>query len=313
MGEALLLAFFARNIHFLKWLMVRIFCFLLIVMPFFTDAQRVDLDIFGGISNYQGDLQPLVFTLKNANPGAAIIAKYGITEKLFLRGGFSFGSISADDSKNKPSLKPRNLTFWSGIQEFHAGLEYRLFKVGTFPLTPYFFAGAGVFAFDPYAYDNNGTKVRLQPLGTEGQGLPEYPDRKPYSLTQVCIPYGVGIKWQVNCNLYIGAEFRQTKTFTDYLDDVSAGYADETALLNGRGQTTVDFAWRGGFNGRPYPAEGTIRGNPKEGDWYYFLGLTVGLKIHDCETGKFSLGGIFNNTPVGSKRGLRRQVGCPRL
>ena len=270
-------------------------CLLLVPMQQF--AQRIDLDVFGGISNYQGDLQPAVFTFQNSQPAAAVLAKVGITENIFIRAGFSFGSMYGDDSKNKDKLVLRNLSFRSGIQEIHAGIEYRLFKPDRFSITPYGFIGIGYMRYNPYTYfDVNGVteKIFLQPLGTEGQGLPEYPERKLYQLSQLCIPYGGGIKYTINCNLNVGVEFRQTKVFSDYLDDVSSTYANEDALRNGRGQLAVDIAWRRDeIDGTPYPSrEGAIRGDPQNEDWYYFLGLTLGLRINNCETGTFSLGGL---------------------
>ncbi|HMP92082.1 MAG TPA: DUF6089 family protein, partial [Phnomibacter sp.] len=286
-----------------------------------ANAQRLDVDLFGGISNYQGDLQPIFFTLQNANPGAAVILKYGIHDNFYIRGGFSFGSVAASDAKNKPSLQPRNLSFRSGIKEFHTGLEYRIINPEKLQVTPYVFAGVGVFMFNPYAYGANGNqRIYLQPLSTEGQGLSEYPDRKPYNLTQFCIPYGAGIKWQINCNLNVGFEFRQTMLFTDYLDDVSKTYVDQTALLRARGQLAVEMAYRRDeYDGRPYPNAGAGRGNPEQKDWYYFVGATVGLKLNDCETGGFSLGGIFRGRGGGgafrggSSRKIRSRVGCPRF
>ncbi|MCU0395840.1 MAG: DUF6089 family protein [Chitinophagaceae bacterium] len=275
-------------------------------------GQGFDIDMFAGISNYQGDLQPIFFTVQNSNPGAAIILKYGFSKRFYLRGGFTFGSVAASDANNREDLRPRNLSFRSGIQEFTAGFEYRFIDPDRFRVTPYIFAGAGVFRFNPYAYgDGYEGRVYLQPLGTEGQGLSLYPDRTPYNLTQFCIPYGFGIKWQINCNLNMGVEFRQTKLFTDYLDDVSTNYADQAALLQARGQKAVDFAWRGDeFNGAPYPAAGNKRGNPGENDWYYFAGITLGLRLQDCETGTFSLGGLFNRN---KGQRPRAKIDCPRV
>jgi len=274
-------------------------------------SQRIDLDIFGGISNYQGDLQPIFFTTQNANPGAAAILKYGVSDRFYIRAGFSFGSIAGYDAKNKENLQFRNLNFRSGLQEFSAGLEYRLFSPDQHRLTPYVFVAAGVFKFKPYTfYGPDYVKTFLQPLGTEGQGLPEYPGTELYSLTQFCIPYGLGVKYQINCNLNIGFEFRQTKTFTDYLDDVSTEYPEQVALLNGRGQTAVDLTWRADeLNGAPYPAVGTRRGNPVEGDWFYFAGITIGLKLNDCNSGLFTLGGLFNRNT--SSKGSR--IDCPKV
>jgi opacity protein-like surface antigen len=278
-----------------------------------TVAQKLDIDLFGGISNYQGDLQPLFFTLQNANAGGAVILKYGITPNFYARAGFSFGSLAGYDSKNKPELQSRNLDFRSKLSEFHAGLEYRLIRPDKFAVTPYFFAGVGVFSYNPYTYHSSSTaKIYLQPLSTEGQGLAGYPDRKPYDLTQLCIPYGLGLKWQVNCNLNVGVEFRQTKVFSDYLDDVSKTYVNETELRDARGQIAVDLAWRTDeFNGRPYPSSDINRGNAAEDDWYYFAGITVGLKLNDCETGGFSLGGLFKGR--GNSTKLKSKVDCPKV
>jgi Domain of unknown function (DUF6089) len=274
-------------------------------------AQRIDLDLFGGISNYQGDLQPKFFTGQNANPGAAAILKYGVSDRLYIRAGFSFGSIAGNDAANKENLRFRNLNFRSGLQEFSAGLEYRIFSPEQHRFTPYIFVAAGIFKFKPYTfYGPNTVKTFLQPLGTEGQGLPEYPGTELYSLTQFCIPYGLGVKYQINCNLNIGFEFRQTKTFTDYLDDVSTEYPDQAALLSGRGQVAVDLSWRGDdLNGSPFPPAGTRRGNPGQGDWFYFAGITLGLKLNDCNTGLFSLGGLFNR----GNNGKGSRIDCPKF
>lgn len=287
--------------------------FLLFFQLMVGRSQGFDIDLFAGISNYQGDLQPIFFTLQNSNPGAAVIVKYGFNSKFYARGGFTFGSVAASDAKNREDLQPRNLSFRSGIQEFTIGLEYRLFDPEKSKITPYGFVGAGIFKFNPYAYGNNyDGRVYLQPLGTEGQGLPEYPERTRYNLTQFCIPYGAGIKWQLTCNLNVGFEFRQTKLFTDYLDDVSTTYADKNFLLAGNGPKAVEFAWRQDeLNGAPYPPSGVQRGNPKQLDWYYFAGITMGLRLNDCSTGAFSLGGLFNKNKNG--RPQRSQLDCPRV
>jgi len=299
---------------------------LLFLFPFLLNAQRIDVDIFGGMANYQGDLQPQFFTFKNTKPAAAIILKYGITDNFYIRTGFTFGGLAAYDADNNQKNIPRNLNFQTALQEYTLGVEYRLFKPETIKVTPYIFVGGGIFHYNLYTNYSVGGKmerVYLQPLSTEGQGLSMYPERKPYALTQFCVPYGVGLKWQLTCNLNIGLELRQTKTFTDYLDDVSTTYVDQTALRNARGQVAVDLAFREDeYNGRPYPPDGQPRGNPVQGDLYYFAGLTVGLKLNDCSDGSFSLGGLFNGehslfkrsgSGSGGSRRIRSQVGCPRF
>ena len=271
-------------------------------------AQQIEVDISGGISNYQGDLQPVFLTLSMAKPAAFIVIKYGLNENIFIRGGYAIGSVEGDDRLNRDYLQSRNLRFRSAINEFHIGLEYRLINPANFSVTPYVFAGVGVYRFNPYA-TYQGNKYFLQPLGTEGQGLPQYPEKKIYSLTQLCLPYGGGIKWQINCNLHLGFEFGHRKLFTDYLDDVSSTFADEKTLRDARGQIAVDLAFRRKELDptRQYPAEGGGRGNQKQDDWYYFTGVTIGLRLNDCETGGFSLGGLFKGG--GGKN--RSRTGCP--
>ncbi len=271
-------------------------------------AQRIEVDLFGGLGNYQGDLQPVFITLTQSQPAGLMIVKYEITEKFFVRSGIAIGSLEGDDKINKTELKLRNLRFRSGLKEFHVAGEYHFFKPDKFAVTPYIFLGGGIYHFNPYTRYVENKRIYLQPLGTEGQGLPEYPQKKMYSLTQFCIVNGGGFKWQATCNLNIGIELGLRKLFTDYLDDVSGTFAGEEALRNGRGQLAVDVAYRRDeIDSKPYPNEGVARGNPKEKDWYYFAGITLGLRLNDCETGAFSLGGLFR----GRNGGHRNQLGCP--
>jgi hypothetical protein len=107
-------------------------------------------------------------------------------------------------------------------------------------------------------------------MGTEGQGLAIYPDRKLYALTQSEIPMGIGFKYKLSDNIFLGLEFCSRLLFTDYLDDVSKTYPDETALFNARGQIAVDLSFRGNEldPNKQFPS-GASRGNPQQNDNYY--------------------------------------------
>ncbi len=157
----------------------------------------------------------------------------------------SYGKISADDKNNtEPSLIARNLNFTSAITELSVVGQLYLFNSYKSRINPYVMAGIAVFRHNPYTFDAQGEKFFLKPLGTEGQGLSRYPDKSPYSLTQFAFPFGGGIKFAVTEAISIGWEIGARKTFTDYLDDVSGTYADQAALLAGRGPKAVELAFR---------------------------------------------------------------------
>jgi hypothetical protein len=139
-----------------------------------------------------------------------------------------------------------------------------------------------VFHFNPYSYDSLGRKVYLRPLSTEGEGLAQYPGKKEYSLTQIAIPFGGGIKFRISDRVTLAYEIGLRKLFTDYLDDVSGKYVSDSVLLADKGPEAVAMAYRGGElkGGAGYPPDGTVRGNAKHKDWYYMSGLRLTIALN---------------------------------
>ncbi len=287
-----------------------IFFTLALIISFRVKAQKYQLAFFTGVSNYQGDLKPVVFTFAQARPSFHITGKIALSNHFMIRAGYAYGSIYADDRYNRDYLQPRNLNFRTNVHELHAGIEVNVFDPEIKRITPYLFAGVGVFRFNPYTYANN-KKVFLQPLGTEGQGLQEYPDRKFYSLTQLCIPIGYGIKYKINCNLTMSIEFSQRKLFTDYFDDLSKSYADPALIAAARGPQAAILSWRGGEmpGGNTAAPVGTVRGNPREMDWFYFIGATAHINLLNCQTDEFILKPLFNK--LGIANGKKKSSRCP--
>lgn len=236
------------------------------------------LGIFGGLSNYQGDLTSKPY--KSSKGVFGITGTFPLTQRFSIRSGLSFGKIAGADSlNNKPELRARNLSFQSKITEFSVVGEYNIFNLDQIRWTPYIFGGLALFHFNPYTYDQNGIQTYLKPLTTEGEGLTGY-NSKPYSLTQLAIPFGGGIKYALSDKVQVGLEVGLRKTFTDYLDDVSTVYADPADLLAGNGQKSVDLSYRGDEVGFPnYPVKGFTRGNPKSKDYYYFTGLHLSFAL----------------------------------
>ncbi len=269
-------------------------------IPFISVAQPFHITAWGGFAGYQGDLESKRIKINQTDVAFGLGLKYDLTTHLSIRTGFNYGKIKADDKGNEPILQARNLSFQSKIIEGNLMLEYSLINSSKSLFTPYVFAGIGIFHFNPYAYDTLGNKIFLKPLSTEGQGLSQYPDRKPYKLTQFAIPFGGGLRLKVADNITIGYELGLRKLFTDYLDDVSSRYVDPVILAQAKGAKVVEMAFRGGEVKNSlavYPAEGSIRGGAKFKDWYYFHGIIVTIGLNT--------GGI--------KNGKRGSTACPKV
>jgi hypothetical protein len=250
--------------------------------------KSASVSLFTGIVNYQGDLKPNSITLNHSGFSAGLFYRKPLTKLFAIRAGVNYGTIRAADEWNREYLKPRNLSFTTTIKEAYAGLELAIFDIAAKRFTPYLYGGIAVFHFNPWANDASGTKIYLQPLSTEGQGLPQYPDKRPYKLTNIALPFGGGFRFALSGAVDIGIELSQRKTFTDYLDDVSGSYVDRNALFQAKGAKAVEMAYRGGQIplGSPlYPAHGEQRGTPTESDWYYFGGITIGIKLDDLKRG----------------------------
>lgn len=264
-------------------------------------AQGLWVDVYAGAMNYQGDLQDKRYTFNQAHLGGGAGLTYDISEHFSARLRFTYGKVSADDAYGKN--RTRNLNFSSNLFEGQLALQYYLWPLNSRSMTPYAFAGLGVFHFNPYTHDTTGVKYFLKPLSTEGQGFVE--GRDPYSLTQISIPFGGGVKLSLTDDINVGLELGLRKTFTDHLDDVSNSYTDPAILLAERGPKSVELSYRGGElkGGRtayPYPPGPIIRGNPKSLDWYYFTALTVSFRI----------GG---SNGMGGDARWKRQYECPRF
>ncbi len=228
-----------------------------------------EVGMFLGGSYYIGDLNPTAH-FKLTQPAAGLFYRFTPNYRYAFRGGINFGTIMGDDSQsdNADQLQ-RNLNFKSTITEFNVlaefnFLEYRISN-DKFKFTTYLFLGLDVFMFKPQAQYSN-QWIDLQPLHTEGQ-------TKGYKLTQMAIPFGIGVKANVSKKIGIGLEWGPRKTFTDYLDDVSGTYSNNVYDSN----TARKLADRSKNAGNNIDKQ---RGNPRTQDWYFFFGITLNFKLN---------------------------------
>lgn len=146
-------------------------------------------------------------------------------------------------------------------------------------LSPYLLAGIGVYKFKPQAFVDD-RWIDLQPLRTEGQGFIEYPGRQPYKLTQLNIPLGLGMKYELSPVVNFRMEFIYRMLITDYLDDVSTAYVDPAVFYRYFSGEKAWLAERLANRSFGVAMPGDMRGNGRHRDAYFSVGVKVGVVIN---------------------------------
>ena len=239
-------------------------------------AQYIEIGASAGIATYQGDINPLAWRLsfQGARFAKGLAVGYHFNPYVGIKLRYFDSYLEAHDQLSLATdRRQRNLHFRSDLNEVSLVVDTELLNVipwfSSHRLRPFASFGIAMFSFNPQA-KLNGVWHDLQPLGTEGQGLPGYP--KPYALTQLSIPIGGGFRYHVNKNVILAFEISPRITFTDYIDDVSTSYPDMELLREQRGQIAYDIAFQGDLLPNTTltnsDVSGTGRGNPKENDWY---------------------------------------------
>ena len=233
-----------------------------------------------------------------------LYVNYYASEWLGFRLALNHGILEGDDAeapaKGGPEMDrlERNLSFRTTVLEGYLGAEvyptvfFEKYDGLAHKLRPYGVVGVGVMKFNPKA-KLDGQWVALQPLHLEGQGFPEYPDRKEYSLVQKEILMGFGFKYYLKENFYIGLEVLHRKMFIDYIDDVSTFYVDPVVFDNHLSAADAAKArrlyYRGTYQGapgtvsRPDDVLGYQRGDPRENDAWFSTIFRFGWRLNSGE------------------------------
>lgn len=193
-------------------------------------VQEGEFGVGIGAAHYFGDLNTRA-KLNRPKIAAGIFFRKNFGNYIAARVVANFAQLGYSDKYNTYNefMHQRNLSFNTSVWELSLRGDFNFFRFlpgdPDYRFTPFISLGVGVFSYDPYAY-LQGQKYFLRPLGTEGQGSPLYPDRKPYGSMAFCIPIGVGLKYALNDRFNVGLEITHRFTSTDYLDDVSKTYVD---------------------------------------------------------------------------------------
>ncbi|MBX2816927.1 MAG: porin family protein [Saprospiraceae bacterium] len=254
-----------------------------------TKAQLVEGGVLLGGSVYSGDLDPdqIGEYFGNVRPAIGLFFRYQFDERLSARLGYQFAKVLGDHAD---AMDPRNLNFQSRISEVSLVGEFNVLPFGfdQTRITPFVMGGIGFFHFNPYT-EFEGREVELQPLGTEGQTLPDGPGA--YNLNQFTWILGGGIRYALTENLTIGLESSIRITFTDFLDDVSGVYVNNDDLATQVSSVSASLADRSDVPNVP----GALRGNAARNDTYYIGQISISYNFHNLNLG-------------GGKSG---KLGCP--
>ncbi len=277
-------------------------------------TMRNEISFGVGASNFMSDLggrdmigSDFLWDLEISKTAPAFHFSYGyyLAETFVFRCRVSYAQVAGDDKlTEEPYRNNRNLhvkndiieastTFeWYFLKEKggnryglrnKAGLRGKLIGAKAGGLGSYLFAGFGGFYHDPKAFYAN-QWVKLKPLRTEGQGLPNGPEE--YSNFVACIPVGFGLRKGLGSTgqWFLGLEFSYRFTFTDYLDDVSGFYYDKTIIGQEYGPAAQYLADPSlglniGTPDIPPNSIGQMRGDITDKDGYMFAMLTVNYKM----------------------------------
>ena len=226
----------------------------------FTKQKQYDyISLSLNAMNYFGDIAPtsgIASTeISFTRPGVSLAYGHRFGARYTMEASLSYGRLQSDDFEvadptgdNSKFRYVRNAHFRNDIIELSVVAIFDLFKnegsyLNRTDWTPYALIGVAGFHHNPQAkapdtfihtgaaLPEAGQWVPLEPLGTEGQHSTLLDtdanfDNKPYSLWQLSIPFGLGVRFAVGEALDFSFDVSMRYLFTDYLDDVSKNYVD---------------------------------------------------------------------------------------
>lgn len=239
-------------------------------------AQRIEVGISVGAANYAGDLARTM-VMSETHPSLGFFGRYALSSSFAFKGEITYTDLSGSD-QNYGFNAARNLSFRTGITEYSGVIEFNFNRYGLRvldkKLTSYVFVGVAMFEFKPETFFQNAW-YDLRPLKTEG---------KEYGTTSYAIPFGMGFKCRAGRKFAFEANVGFRKTFTDYLDDVSGVYIDNTEQNKKMGAVAAALTDRSAElnNGVPQYRAGSKRGNADFNDWYVIGSVSLSYRIFNA-------------------------------
>lgn len=249
-----------------------------------------EIGITFGAAHYFGDLNNRA-AVNRPKPSVGFFMRKQIGNYVAVRLAANYAELGYSDRYSDVEFnRRRNLSFNSHLFEVGLQGDFNFFRFepwsDEFFFTPYVTLGAAIFNYNPYAY-LDGEKHFLRPLGTEGQGSVQYPERTFYKNMAFSFPIGMGVKYNLTKNINLILEVAHRFTTTDYLDDVSTTFAGAGAFpARPDGTPSVAFLLqdRSGDTGSPIGFGGRQRGFSAQRDQYIFVqaGISLSLSSYRC-------------------------------
>lgn len=186
----------------------------------------ISIGVQVGTFVYLGDLVPsFAGSFRTAKPMITVLLNKPISNNFSLRGSFSRGNISADESvyANPSWRKDRAFSFSSPVTEISTVLVFDFNDMtmdngGRF--SPYVFTGAALSFFNIHRDWSKINLAAFNPKSSTITGLGMDTLHKTPTVVPV-IPVGLGLKYTINNRLSVNTELNYRISFSDYLDGFS--------------------------------------------------------------------------------------------
>lgn len=152
-----------------------------------------ELGVALGGSYYLGEINKIPFV--GTRPAVGVLYRHTFDTRLAITGNFTYGRLAGN-------AKPNSYYQYDGDKSFNSSF-YELSAVGEFNFIP-FLPGKKKYVYTPYIF----------------AGVSEiYYKRDNYLYKFIfSIPFGVGVKYNINTKFIFGAFIGMRKTFFDYMD-----------------------------------------------------------------------------------------------
>lgn len=231
--------------------------FLLSAMMFFSpkkvDAQIIEVGVTGGLSYYNGDLNPGKQFYNNGLALGGVLRYYDNMRWAFR---FQYSNMSLQAADETGYYVPAKDSFTSKVNDFALLAEFNFFDYWTGSnrdfFTPYLMLGFSVFNYNSTTTNLNGDVSEKEPA------------------TSFSIPFGLGFKYSLTNRIGVTLEWMIHKSAKDNIDAVEDNFHTEYKQDGSEEIIKLPLAYRC--------------------DWYSMLGLSVVYRFNlpkkaDCNSG----------------------------